>query len=605
MSDASRLDRWALPGAIAAVVAPLLVAVVAQRNAHWYPVFDLAMTEIRVRDVGGRNTPLIGLQGRIGASGSHPGPLSFYVLAPVYRVLGASAFALQAASAVLHAAGAVTALLLARRLGGTRVVLGVGIILLLLMQGYGLGPLTEPWNPHLPVLWFVVFLIAAWAVLAGDVAMLLPAVFAASLCAQTHVPYLAVTLGIGAVVVAAAGVQIARTRASSARSWRWLAAAGALGVLLWAPPLVDQVVHQPGNLGKIVDNLATPTDVAIGVRQGADLMAERLDAWQLVVGETKHPGTYARTLTGPGPAAERGVVTLVAWVVCAGLALRLRRRWLVALHATVAAGTLVGAVTISRIYGVPWSYLMLWGFGIGALMLLSIVATVAALLVEAVQRGSARSVERWLSTLGALMLVALTARLLVIAPDATTGTPDETRQLGRIVAPTIAGLERDDGTATGHDGRYYVDWYDATKGGSEGIGLVNELIRRGYDVGVDARAGVQIGPHLVRDPSDATARIVVASGGWITQVGSELGAVRVAMDDPRSPSERAEFARVRVEAISMLRASGRDDLAERVDTDLFDVALNGRPGPEVSPLLARMLDIGVAVAVFVLPPAAA
>ncbi len=70
------------------VLAPLAVAVIAQRNAHWHPVFDLAMTELRVRDVGGSHTPLIGLQGRIGPTGSHPGPLSFYLLAPVYRLLG-------------------------------------------------------------------------------------------------------------------------------------------------------------------------------------------------------------------------------------------------------------------------------------------------------------------------------------------------------------------------------------------------------------------------------------------------------------------------------------------------------------------------------------
>lgn len=605
MSGTSRLDRWALPGAAAAVALPLLVAVVSQRNAHWHPVYDLAMTEIRVRDVGGRHTPLIGLQGRIGASGSHPGPLSFYLLAPVYRLLGASAFALQAASAVLQAAGAVVTLIVARRLGGPRLVLGVSIVLLLLMQGYGLGVLTEPWNPHLPVLWFVAFLVSAWSVLAGDLAMLVPAVFAASLAAQTHVPYLAVTVGIGAVVVVVAGAQILRTPKASGDRWRWPAAAVLLGVVLWAPPLVDQVVHHPGNLSKIADSLGTPTDAVIGVRQGVDLMAERLDAWQLVVGETQHPGTYGRILSGPGPMRERGLVTLAAWAVCAGLAVRARRRRLVALHATVAAAAVVGVVAISRIYGVPWSYLMLWGFGVGALMVLSIVATIIVLVGQAMHRWPAESVHRWLSAVGSVMLVALAARLVVIAPDATTGTPDETRQLARIVGPTVAGLERDDGAATGHHGRYYVYWYDATTGGSEGIGLVNELIRRGYDVGVDARAAVQIGPYRVRDPRDATARVVVASGGWIDEVSAWPGAVRLALDDARSPAERVEFERVRAEAISMLRASGRDDLARRVDTDLFGVALNESPGPEVSSRLARMLDIGVPVAVFVLPPAAA
>ncbi|MGH9275310.1 MAG: hypothetical protein ACRDZU_11750, partial [Acidimicrobiales bacterium] len=179
-------SRWLLPVVLVGVLAPLVVAVLAQRNAHWHPVFDLAMTELRVRDVGGPDTPLIGLQGRIGPSGSHPGPLSFYLLAPVYRLFGSSSFALQAATAVFHGVGAGTALLIARR-RDRRALLGVAALVLLLMQGYGLSALTEPWNPQLPLLWFVAFLVAAWAVVDGDLPMLLPAVAAASICAQTHV----------------------------------------------------------------------------------------------------------------------------------------------------------------------------------------------------------------------------------------------------------------------------------------------------------------------------------------------------------------------------------------------------------------------------------
>lgn len=191
------MPPWLLPSIIAATLVPLVVAVIAQRNASWHPVFDLAMTELRVRDVGGRHTPLIGLQGRIGATGSHPGPISFYLLAPVYRLLGASSFSLQAATAVLQGLGALTALLVTARRRNRQVLVAVAILLLLLMRGYGLSALTEPWNPHLPLLWFVAFLVAVWAVADGDLPMLLPAVLAGSICAQTHVPYLPVTLGLG------------------------------------------------------------------------------------------------------------------------------------------------------------------------------------------------------------------------------------------------------------------------------------------------------------------------------------------------------------------------------------------------------------------------
>jgi hypothetical protein len=262
---------------------------------------------------------------------------------------------------------------------------------------------------------------------------------------------------------------------------------------------------------------------------------------------------------------------------------------------------MVATVAISRIYGVAWPYLMLWAYGIGALMLVSIVATIVVLLGR--QRpalGSPRATAA-LGLTGLVLVAALSVRLLVIAPDADTETPDQTEQLGRLVPGTVAALEDGEGASEGRSGRYLVQWSDATNGGSEGIGLVNELVRRGFDVGVEEREGVKMGRHRVRPEAEATARIVLASGGWIERWASEPGAVRVAYDDPATDEERAEFAELRAEAIDALREQGREDLIERLDTDLFSVALNEGVGGGASLLFGRLLDIGVPVAVFVLP----
>jgi hypothetical protein len=592
-----------VPALIAAVAAPLVVAVIAQRGTHWTPVFDLAMTELRVRDVGGPHTPLIGVQGRIGPSGSHPGPLFLYLLTPVYRLLGSSAFALQAASVSVHVAGAATALLVVSRRRDVRALIGVTLALLLLSQGYGLGALTEPWNPHVPLLWFVAFLVAVWAVVDGDLPMLLPAVAAGSICAQTHVPYLAVTAGIGAGAALVAMVHVRRRAVGGPGGWRWIAAAGAFGVLLWLPPLIDEVVHEPGNISQLIDHLGTPTEDPIGFRRASDFVLERMDAWQLVVVDAAHPGTLVRVLSGPGPTRTRGLWTVAAWVACLGAALVLRHRRLLALHAVVAGAALVAVVAVSRIIGAPWPYLMLWAFGVGALMLLSIVATVAVVALRRWPGLRDPAVMRLGGWAGLALVGALSVRLLVLAPDANTETPEQTHQLGRLLPATVAALEEGIGAASGHDGRYNIYWDDATNGGSEGFGLVNELVRRGFDVGVSARDGVKMGPHRVRADEEATARVVLASGGWIDRWADEPGAVRVAFDDPRTGDERAEFEAARLAAIDALRASGRAELVEQLDTDLFNVALNEGVEGDVNLLLGRMLDIGVPVAVFVLPPA--
>ncbi|MGQ0831525.1 MAG: hypothetical protein ACT4OV_07595 [Microthrixaceae bacterium] len=606
MSEDRWMPGWLFAAVVSAVVAPLVVAVVVQRNLHWHPVFDLAMTELRVRDVGGRHTPLIGLQGRIGPTGSHPGPLSFYLLAPVYRVLGSSSFALQAATGAFHAAGAVTALWVARRRRDGRVLLGTGLVLLLLVQGYGLGPLTEPWNPHLPVLWFVAFLLSAWAVLEGDLPMLLVAVLAGSIGAQTHVPYLPVTVGIGGAVLVARGIVAWRRRGEAGPSLvRWAGLALLLGALLWTPPLIDEVVHDPGNLSQIADHLGNPAESPIGMRAAVRLMAERLDGWQLVVGETRHPGTYIRTLSGPGPTQARGAWTFGVWAACAVVAVALRHRGLIALHGLVAVSSIIGAVSISRIYGVPWHYLMLWGFGIGALMLLAIVGTLLALAMRWRPRLRAGALPGALHALGVLAVLAYSARLLLLAPDARPDTPEQTAQLGRLAAATVEALDAGAGAATGHAGRYFVYWDDSIYGGAEGIGLVNELVRRGFHVGVDARDAVKIAPYRVEDPAEATARVVLASGGWIDRWAAVAGSTRVAYDDPRTPEQRVEFRRELETATAMLRRDGRDDLVARLDTDLFNIALNEGVGVDVGLVLGRMIDLGVPVAVFVVPPGAA
>ena len=98
--------RLVIAGLTAVLVLPLVVGLVALRQPTWYPVLDLAMTEYRVRDVFSAHPPLIGLPGRIGRTlaeqGSHPGPLSFYLVAPVYRLLGSTAWAMQVATVAIH-----------------------------------------------------------------------------------------------------------------------------------------------------------------------------------------------------------------------------------------------------------------------------------------------------------------------------------------------------------------------------------------------------------------------------------------------------------------------------------------------------------------------
>ncbi|MEJ7800871.1 MAG: hypothetical protein WKF60_10135, partial [Ilumatobacter sp.] len=187
------LRRHPAGTAAAVVVAPLVVALVALLWRPWAPVLDLAMTELRVRDVGGRFTPRVGLPGRIGVfpdQGSHPGPWSFYLVAPFYRLAGANAWGMQFGSIVINSVAFVGVVLIGRRLAGTVGAVTLAAVAAVAIRGFGLNVLTHPWNPYFPLALWLLLLVAAWAVVAGQHRLAVVVAVCATVAAQTHVPYL-------------------------------------------------------------------------------------------------------------------------------------------------------------------------------------------------------------------------------------------------------------------------------------------------------------------------------------------------------------------------------------------------------------------------------
>jgi hypothetical protein len=587
---------------------PLAVAAGTLRRPQWYPVLDLAMTELRLRDVGTGHTPLIGLPGRIGRNlaeqGSHPGPLSFYLLTPFYRAFGSSAWAMQVATVILNLAALFIALAIAARRGGTRLVIAVGALLALLISGYGVTVLTQPWNPYLPLLWWVVLLLAVWSVACGDICMLPVAVFAGSFCAQTHVPYLGLVGGIGVVAVVTT-VQAWRRAVPASpvrrRVARWAAASLALAVLLWLPPLVDQAIHDPGNLRAIYDHLGTPPEEPVGIRRGGELSLLHLDVSQLVRG-TGAGGALPDASSDPEGSIAPGVAVLALWAAAAFASLRLGSRPLVRLHLVVGVGLLVGAVSLGRIFGKEWYYLMLWAWGLTALLLLAIGWTLLAVIGTRVSPTLQRR-GAGVATVALLAAVAVSSgRSIADAVDADPPEPHLSETLGALLPGTIAALESGDGAATGREGRYTVMWADALYFGSQGYGLVSELERAGFDAGAPVAWQVPITDHRVTEPDGATAAIHLATGEFVDRWRAVPEAVEAAYVEPRDAAERAEFVRLRAAVIDDLRDAGLDDVIPVVDGNLFGASIDPRLSDRAQRWIVRMLELGEPTAVFIAPP---
>jgi hypothetical protein len=603
----SPVPGWAIAGAVVVLCLPLVIAVVQMRSPTWRPVLDLAMTELRVRDVGGRHTPLIGLPGRIGETlqeqGSHPGPASFYALAPTYRLLGSSAWALQVGTLVVHAVAVAAALALARRRGGGPAVATVGLGIAVLVAGLGPGALTEPWNPYLPLLWWVTLLLALWSVASDDLVGLPVAVVAGSFCAQTHVPYLLLSVGLGGAAAVWLAVRVRRAEPGSALrtgALRWGLVAAALGVVLWLPPTIDQAVREPGNYATLIDHFTTPPadEEPIGARAAVTETLERLDLWHLGPHQLLEPGLLTTGSVDRAPSAARGAVTLVAWLTAAVAAVRLRHRRLVALHAVGAGALALGALSISRIFGLTWYYLMLWMWAITVLL---VAATAWTVVVWWGSRPAVPGRAPALVPVLAAVALALTARTSVAALDAEPSDVELSRVLHELVEPTVTALEQGEGAATGRDGTYLVAWSDALHIGSQAYGLMSELEREGFDVGLLPAFHVPATRHRTVEPGDATAVVQLATGRFVQEWRDRPGVVEVVSVDPRSDADVERLARLRTQVIDQLRDAGLDDVVEQVDGNLFGAAVDPTVPDVTRRLMDEMLKIGMPTSVFLVP----
>ena len=134
-----------------------------------------------------------------------------------------------------------------------------------------------------------------------------------------------------------------------------------------------------------------------------------------------------------------------------------------------------------------------------------------------------------------------------------------------------------------------MTWVDPVNLGGQGIGLLLELERRGYDVGASRPLRLAVRPHRVVDSDTADAEIHVATGVPANAAAAEHpGARRVAFHDPRTPAQRAEYDRLREAVVDSLAAEGLDDLLPLVDSNFILLASDERTPEDVKSALFVM-----------------
>lgn len=588
--DALLLRAWWVPVVLAALPLALGLGLLAQRT--WYPIGDYAQANLRLLSFW-RHPPLVGAAGRIvgpgGVQGNHPGPAQFWLSWPAWRALGGSSWAVNASVALTNLLGAAVAVACARRVGGRTGAAAVGVVALVLVGGYGPEVMLQPWNPSMPLLWFLALLVATWGVLGGHVGLLPVVAGTASYVVQCHTGYAPLALALCALAGGAALLAAARSadRAGALRRLApWLGAIGAVAAVLWSPPAVDQLSHDPGNVTILLHSFSHPDEGYVGLGQALHLLVLQLDptgGWLR--------GTEARAGLPVG-----GIALLGAWAA-SGIAARraVPARW-ARLDAVLAVALVVGWLSISRIFGLPYVYLFKWTWVLTGLLVL---ATAAHLLAGARARpalpawvGDGRLVQGGLAGLAVVGLVA--GGLRFAATEVSSEQHSDT--IAGLIGPTTAGLDP--------DARYLVTWRDPAGLGGVGFGMLLELERRGFDVGVSEPSSAPGEPHRVRAPDEVDAVVHVVSGAPAIDAALALPRAReVARFDARTGAERARAVALTERAARRLTEEGRAEQAAtlRGGGNLFGVLLSGPLPDDVVADITELVALFLPTAVVVTP----
>jgi hypothetical protein len=358
-----RRGRPGLPGvAMALALAPLVVSAVALAFAvggDYRPAGDVAIVEMTSRAVGD-HWPLVGNHSRDGWH--HPGPAMLYVLALPYRLLGSTTIALPVGALAINGASVAGMAVVARRRGGTPLMLITLLGCALVMRSFGPEQLRVPWHAWVTVLPYGLLVFLTWALACGDRWALPVAVLVGSFVAQTHVGYLALALPLvafgAAWLLASHRRDLARLRAPS------LCALG-VAVLAWLPPIIDQLTYDPGNATVLVR----------WFRESGNNGEEShtlLEGWRVVSAQYAAAPEW---LVGTRPVniiqepiyASDAVVPVLLAVVALAVAVLGRRRVSQSgqLVAVWAVASVVGIVAASRTLGPLYAYRFGWGRMLG------------------------------------------------------------------------------------------------------------------------------------------------------------------------------------------------------------------------------------------------
>jgi hypothetical protein len=474
---ASLWKRWAMPAAVALALVPLVasaIALIVRVGDDYLPSADQAWIELQVRDIG-RRSVLLGPYSRFGWF--HPGPILYYLLWLPYRITGSTSLSLCFAALTLNAVALVGIALVAKRRGGLPLVLLTLFLTGLLMSSLGAQFFRDVWNPSITILPFVLVVLLAWSISCGEAWALPVGAGVGTFLVQTHVSYGFTTATVLAAGLVGAAITLWRRRTGDEhrerlRWWRRMTGVTVVVVaVLWLPVVIQQLTGDDGNLAALVrffrDHGREHT-----YGDAWHVLASQLSVWPdwLRGSIVRNIYSGALDLSGPTPVA----VAALLLVGAAAITWR-RAKGAFRLDVVVGLAIVAGFVSVSRIVGEIFPYLVIWTWALGMLTWLAISWSVVWWW------RTRPAPDPWVGriALGAVAVALVVVSVVSTVDAARAGNPDVpgSRWVRGLTAKVRDALP---------DGRGVVEIRSSGGAGSTwiGAGIADELEHHGIDTRV-------------------------------------------------------------------------------------------------------------------------
>lgn len=541
-------------------VAPLLASGFDALTRAWHPAGDWSVLELRIRDTGSAHTALIGPYSRFGWN--HPGPLLFWLFAVPYRLLGQTSTSVLLTAALTNVVAVAGLAVFAWRRGRLPLVAASMIGTALLCTHLGPSFLRDPWNPSVTVLPFAVFVVLAWSAWEGDRVAPPLLAFVGSVLVQSHVGFALVVATLGVVAV----VGFARSQAERRVSLVW---AGVVLGLCWLPVVVDQVLGT-GNLGALGRYfLGGGSEAPAGWTTGLGVLARELG----VVAPWLGGAERGRPLDG-GVMTASATALVVPVLAFAGALVAARSRRAdsaVRFQVVVAATVVAGYLSVARVTGPVYAYLVRWLWVVALLWWLSVFWSLWSSAFASRPAGSpvagARPERSW-SPSPAFGAVVLTAVALVAVGRTSLRTAEG---IGRIGTPdgewhvTLDEIVDDVVRETPREHPVVVRAVGSANGSiADAIRL--QLDRADVSVVVEEDQVHKYGRRRLVDPGAPVAVMTVVTGtATEPPPGTSFGRP-VAAWDPLTSEERSAALALEERLADQLSLVGRNDLITAMRT---------------------------------------